>query len=380
MPHKPTKPEWAPPASGDEFASRVVQGVEGGHDGLPKQARAAAASVKPAPRRRKLTIDDYVQGVLAQDRTILGRAITLVESDVLNHIEIAQEVLRQLLPHTGKSIRIGITGVPGVGKSTFIEAFGLFLCQQGHKVAVLAVDPSSSVSKGSILGDKTRMELLSREPKAFIRPSPAGGTLGGVARKSRETMLVCEAAGFDVLLIETVGVGQSETTVRSMVDFFLLLMLATAGDELQGIKKGITELCDSILITKTDGDNKAHAFAAKAEYNRALHYLAPATEGWISQAYSCSAVTGEGIAEIWQVIEDFRQKTMQSGAFERRRRDQVKDWVYAMIVEHLRQLFFQHPGVLKSLPEIEKAVVAGTLPATTAVQTLLHIFETPAAT
>lgn len=379
MPHKPTKPEWAPPASGDEFASRVVQGVEGGHDGLLKQATASSASVKPAHRRRKLTIDDYVQGVLAQDRTILGRAITLVESNVINHIEIAQEVLRQLLPHTGKSIRIGITGVPGVGKSTFIEAFGLFLCQQGHKVAVLAVDPSSSVSKGSILGDKTRMELLSREPKAFIRPSPAGGTLGGVARKSRETMLVCEAAGFDVLLIETVGVGQSETTVRSMVDFFLLLMLATAGDELQGIKKGITELCDSILITKTDGDNKANAFAAKAEYNRALHYLAPATEGWISQAYSCSAVTGEGIAEIWQVIEDFRQKTTQSGAFERRRRDQVKDWVYAMIVEHLRQLFFQHPGVLKSLPEIEKAVVAGTLPATTAVQTLLHIFETPAA-
>nr|HMQ52200.1 methylmalonyl Co-A mutase-associated GTPase MeaB [Anaerolineae bacterium] len=242
------KPEWAPSDAGDEFASHVMRGVEGGHDGLPAvDTSTPSTSPQNRPRRRQLSINDYVQGVLDQDRTILARAITLVESNAPAHLEIAQAVLKELLPHTGHSIRVGITGVPGVGKSTFIDALGMHLLAQGHRLAVLAVDPTSSLTRGSILGDKTRMERLSREVNAFIRPSPTGGVLGGVTRKSRETMLLCEAAGFDVVLVETVGVGQSETVIRSMVDFFLLLMLAGAGDELQGIKKGIMELADALL-------------------------------------------------------------------------------------------------------------------------------------
>ena len=255
MTKKHHKPDWVPENAGKEFTTSVMAGVDGGHDGIPGQS-SVAVPLKNKPRRRQLTIDEYVAGVLAGDRNVLGQAITLVESNAQAHFDMGQEVLRQLLSHTGNSIRVGITGVPGGGKSTFIEALGLHLCAQGHKVAVLAVDPSSTVTRGSILGDKTRMELLSRDLRAFIRPSPSGGTLGGVARKSRETILVCEAAGFDVILVETVGVGQSETTVRSMVDFFLLLMIAGAGDELQGIKKGIMELADALLVNKADGDNK----------------------------------------------------------------------------------------------------------------------------
>jgi len=306
---------------------------------------------------------------------VLGQAITLVESNASAHMEAAQEVLRRVIPHSGHSIRIGITGVPGAGKSTFIEALGLYLCDKGHRVAVLAVDPSSKVTRGSILGDKTRMELLSRDTRAFIRPSPSSGTLGGVTRKSRETILVCEAAGFDVVLVETVGVGQSETTVRSMVDFFLLLMIAGAGDELQGIKKGIMELADALLVNKADGDNKPRAMAAKAEYNRALHYLAPATDGWQTHAYACSAVTGEGIPEIWAVIEDFRQKTRNSGVLEQRRRAQTMDWVYSMVEEHLRSSFFQHAGVERIRAEIEHEVMWGRMPPTVAVQRLIREFE-----
>lgn len=327
------------------------------------------------PRRRQLSVAEYVEGVLARDRTILARAITLVESNAPAHAVMAQEVLRQLLPHTGNSIRIGITGVPGVGKSTFIEALGMFLCQNGHRLAVLAVDPSSTVTRGSILGDKTRMELLSREPNAFIRPSPSGGTLGGVTRKSRETILVCEAAGFDVLLVETVGVGQSEVSVRSMVDFFLLLMLTGAGDELQGIKKGVIELADALVINKADGDNKLKAQMARAEYNRALHYLAPATEGWQTKAFTCSARTGDGIAEIWKLVQTFRDQTTATGVFAARRRNQTLDWVYAMIEEHLRARFFLHPAVQARLPEIRQAVVAGAMTATVAVNELLRIVE-----
>jgi LAO/AO transport system kinase len=290
------KPEWAPAGPNEAFATQVMKGIESVHDGLPALEAEATepAARKPRPQRRRLSVDDYVSGVLAGDRTILGRAISLVESNALAHLDMAQEVLKQLLPHTGRSIRVGITGVPGVGKSTFIESFGMHLLAQGHRVAVLAVDPSSSVTRGSILGDKTRMERLARENDAFIRPSPTGGGRGGVARKTRETILVCEAAGFDVVLLETVGVGQSETMVRSMVDFFLLLMLAGAGDELQGIKKGIMELADALAITKADGDNIHKTQNARADYNRALHYLAQATEGWHTRAYTCSAVTREG--------------------------------------------------------------------------------------
>ncbi len=345
MSKKKGKPEWAPKNAGEEFASRVMHGVSGGHDGMRGAAGSQVRTNKTRiPRRRRLSVDEYVEGVLAGDRNVVAQAITLVESNALAHLEMSQEVLRRVLPETGKSIRIGITGVPGVGKSTFIEALGIYLCNQGHRVAVLAVDPSSKVTGGSILGDKTRMEDLSKDTRAFIRPSPSAGTLGGVTRKSRETILICEAAGFDVILVETVGVGQSETTVRSMVDFFLLLMLAGAGDELQGIKKGIMELADSLLINKADGDNKPRAKAARLEYNRALHYLAPATEGWETHAYTSSALTGEGIPELWGVVEDFRKKTADSGVLEKRRRAQTLDWVYSMVEEHLRSSFFQTCG------------------------------------
>jgi LAO/AO transport system kinase len=323
-------------------------------------------------RRRPLTTNDYLTGILSGERTMLARAITLVESNAPGHLEQAQELLQQLLPHTGKAIRVGITGVPGAGKSTFIEALGLYLIQQGHKVAVLAVDPTSSLTKGSILGDKTRMEELAREANAFIRPSPTGGALGGVARKTRETMLVCEAAGFEIILVETVGTGQSEVAVRSMVDFFLLLLIPGAGDELQGIKKGIVEMADAVLINKADGENKAMADAARADYNRALHYLPSATEGWHTRAYAASALTGEGVEHIWKVIQSFRDKTAASGAFERRRREQAREWLHTLIEEQLRARFYNQPAIRKQLPQLEQAVMDGTLPATAAARLLFQ--------
>ncbi|MCP5100444.1 MAG: methylmalonyl Co-A mutase-associated GTPase MeaB [Chloroflexi bacterium] len=359
------KPEWTPKDAGEAFASHVMPGVSSKLDSVQQ----------PSPRRQQLTIDDYVHGVSSGERTLLARAITLIESNAPRHFTTAQAVLKQLLPQTGNALRVGITGVPGAGKSTLIENIGLMLTKQGHKVAVLAVDPTSSVTKGSILGDKTRMEHLSREANAFIRPSPTSGMLGGVARKTRETMLLCEAAGFDIILVETVGTGQSEITVRSMVDFFLLLLVPGAGDELQGIKKGVVELADAIFINKADGINKIAAQAARAEYNRALHYLTPATAGWQTRAHTGSALTGDGIEKLWSVIERFREVTAVSGTFEQRRRNQLREWLHTLIEEQLRAHFYGETAVKTALPSLETAVMNGTIPPATAAHQLLNLFE-----
>ncbi|WP_102345665.1 methylmalonyl Co-A mutase-associated GTPase MeaB [Bacillus sp. Marseille-P3661] len=368
----PNRPEWVPKKPTKGFTTNVMKGIEGGHDGMTYNSES---STSPKTTRRGLAIEDVVKGILNNDRTILARAITLVESNASKHLEKAQEILNQILPYTGNSIRIGITGVPGAGKSTFIEALGCFLCEQGHRVAVLAVDPSSSITGGSILGDKTRMEKLSRDKRAFIRPSPSSGTLGGVNRKTRETMLLCEAAGYDIILVETIGVGQSEVVVRSMVDLFALLVLTGAGDELQGMKKGVMELADLLIVNKADGDNEDAAQIAKEEYNRILHYLRPATEGWITKAFTCSAYYGKGIDSIWEEMKKFNEITKQSGMLEKRRQSQVKDWIYSMIKEQLEQRFFSHPQVKRLMPTIETEVIEGKQPVTKAVQYLFKEYE-----
>jgi len=318
---------------------------------------------------------DYIDGVLAKNRRIVAKTITLIESSLPSHQEKAKTIVDALLPHTGKAVRIGITGVPGVGKSTYIESFGMQLVKQGHRVAVLAVDPSSSKSGGSIMGDKTRMERLSLEQQAFIRPSPSSGTLGGVARRTRETMIVCEAAGFDIIIVETVGVGQSETTVASMVDFFLVLMLAGAGDELQGIKKGVLELADAIAINKADGNNIEHAKKAKIEYEKALNLLTPSSKIWSPPVLTCSAVTLDGIDEIWQTILDHRKKLESSGELADKRRKQALDWMWALVEEGLRDRFYRNSDVEKSLPQIIKAIEKGKTAPTIAAYTLLNLHD-----
>ncbi len=313
------------------------------------------------------------QGVLAGDRAALARAITLVESAAPQHHEAAQSLLTLLLPHAGNAIRIGVTGPPGAGKSAFIETFGCYLTDRGHKVAVLAIDPSSALTRGSILGDKTRMERLSRDKNAFIRPSPTGGVLGGVAGKTREAILVCEAAGYDVILVETVGTGQSEVTLRSMVDFLLLLLITGAGDELQGIKKGVIEIADAVVINKADGDNIAAAKAARAQFERALRYVAPATVGWRTRPLTASGLTGAGIAEIWTTVGEFIESTKQSGRFEQRRAQQRREWLHSALEGKLRAYLYKHEAVQAALPEIEAAVTAGELPAAQAAETLLRL-------
>jgi LAO/AO transport system kinase len=322
-----------------------------------------------------MKIQDYIDGVLAQNRRIISKTITLIESSLAVHQEMAKAIVDALLPHAGKAVRLGITGVPGVGKSTYIESFGLQLVQQGHRVAVLAVDPSSSKSGGSIMGDKTRMERLSLEQHAFIRPSPSGGTLGGVARRTRETIVICEAAGFDVIMVETVGVGQSETTVASMVDFFLVLMLAGAGDELQGIKKGVLELADAIAINKADGNNIAKAEKAKKEYENALNLLTPSSKTWSPPVLTCSAVTMGGIDDIWQTILDHRKRFDRSGELDEKRRKQALDWLWALVEEGLRERFYRNPDVEKSLPAIIEAVEKGETTPTTAAHRLLNLHD-----
>jgi len=306
--------------------------------------------------RNRLSVQAYVDGVLSGNRMILSRAITLIESQLPSDKELAQQVLEQILPHTGHSIRIGITGVPGVGKSTFIEAFGKKITALGKKLAVLAIDPTSQRSKGSIMGDKTRMEELSHDPLAYIRPSPSGGSLGGVANKTRETMLLCEAAGFEVLFIETVGVGQSETLVKGMVDFFLLLVLAGAGDELQGIKKGIMEMADAVVITKADGDNQLATKKAVVEYQNALHLFPPTENGWYPQVKTCSALENRGLDEVWTMIERFIQHVQLSGFFQQNRRQQSLEWMHSLIRFALEEQFYQHPEVLQQLSNVESEV------------------------
>lgn len=322
-----------------------------------------------------IKIHDIADGVRAGNVRALAKAITLIESINLDHSLAATTLLDELLPDTGQSIRIGISGVPGAGKSTFIEAFGLYLLRQGHKVAVLAVDPSSQLSGGSILGDKTRMEELARQASAFIRPSPAGQTLGGVARKTRETMLVCEAAGFDVIIVETVGVGQSEITVASMVDFFLLLQLPNAGDELQGIKRGVMEIADAILINKAEGDNRPKAELARQQYANALHMLKPKSPNWQVPALLCSALRGEGIADAWAAIEDFRARMQQSGELEQKRRLQASDWMWTLLLDDIKEMFLRDRNVEALLGQVQDAVANGTTTPSAAARRLLEAFK-----
>ncbi|WP_396627682.1 methylmalonyl Co-A mutase-associated GTPase MeaB [Luteitalea sp.] len=324
----------------------------------------------------RLAIDAYVEGVLAGDRAVLARAITLVESERADDAAAAAAVLDALLPHAGRSQRVGITGVPGVGKSTFIDALGMHLVKErGQRVAVLSVDPSSPLSGGSILGDKTRMERLALEPAAYIRPSPARGFLGGVARRTRETILLCEAAGFGTILVETVGVGQSETAVRSMTDFFLLLMLPGAGDELQGIKRGIIEMVDAIAINKADGDMRARADRARGEYRAALHLFPAPADGWVPPVLTCSALAGEGIAELWDVVIAHHAHLEANGSFARRRSQQALAWMRELVATGLETAFRAHPDVAAGLPPLESAVAEGRTTAFAAARDLLTRFR-----
>lgn len=326
-------------------------------------------------KQPRLRAEEYTEGILKSDRVILSRAITLVESNLVTDIALAQELLEAIIPFSSKSIRIGITGVPGVGKSTFIESFGEYITAQDKKLAVLTIDPSSQLNKGSILGDKTRMESLSRNPNAFIRPSASGTTLGGVSGKTREVMLLCEAAGYDVIFIETVGVGQSETLVHGMVDFFLLLMLAGAGDELQGIKKGIMEMADAVVINKADGENMKAAQRAKVEYQNALHLFPSSDSGWIPEVKTCSALQGEGLSAIWEMIEKYVHQSKTNGFFVHNRKEQNLHWMKENIHSLLEQEFYTHPQVRKELNTIEKAVQSGELPALNAARKLLQKFK-----
>ena len=322
-------------------------------------------------RRKSLSLDDYVDGILQGNRIVLSQAITLVESSLSEHAQLACAIVEGCLPYSGNSLRIGITGVPGAGKSTFIESLGGFLTSKGRKLAVLAIDPSSSRSKGSILGDKTRMDSLSANPDAYIRPSPSSGSLGGVARKTRETIYLCEAAGFDTIFIETVGVGQSETMVHSMTDFFLLLQIAGAGDELQGIKRGIMEMADLIAVNKADGNNLEKAQLAQAQYQNALHLFPKPPSGWTPQTTICSAITHYGIEKIWDAVIQYEQLTKNNGYFESRRLRQSKYWMTETIRDNLIQRFYQHPVVELQLSEYEQKVMAGQISSFAAAQALL---------
>jgi LAO/AO transport system kinase len=330
----------------------------------------------PVSPRRRLPLERYVEGVLGRDRMVLARAITVVESHLLADGELAAQLLDRVLPHSGKSRRVGITGVPGVGKSTFIDALGMHLIRDcGENVAVLSVDPSSPISGGSILGDKTRMERLAAEDRAFIRPSPSRGHLGGVARRTRETILLCEAAGYQNILVETVGVGQSETAVRSMTDFFLLLMLAGAGDELQGMKRGIIEMLDGMIINKADGDNKAKADRARMEYANALHLFPAAADGWTPLVMTCSSRTGDGIAEVWQMVLHHRRLLEENGFLEERRSHQALEWMNELVMLGLEELLQADRAVALRMPQLQEKVRHRDMTPFAASREILQIFK-----
>ena len=324
---------------------------------------------------KRMSPSDLFDGIIKGDRTALSSGITLIESQNSKHRADSNELVQKCLTHAGKSVRIGITGVPGVGKSTFIEAFGKVLLKKGKKIAVLAVDPSSSVSGGSILGDKTRMHVLSSEKEVFIRPSPAGDTLGGVTRKTRETILLCEAAGFDMILIETVGVGQSETMVKSMVDFFLLLMLSGAGDELQGIKKGIMEMADALIITKADGDNINRAKLAAREYKNAMHLFPPNKNNWTPQVKICSAIENTGIESIFEIIEEYKAKVWENGSFQKNRVEQNKMWLTDTLKEMLLSDFFLDEKMLLELKELKNKVAENELSSFQAAEKIYQFYR-----
>jgi LAO/AO transport system kinase len=326
------------------------------------------------PKRKEYTVSEYVEGILRGDITILSRAVTMIESARYEHQLMAQEIIERCLPYTGRSVRIGFTGVPGAGKSTSIDTFGMYIIRQGRRLAVLAIDPSSERTKGSILGDKTRMEALAREKNAFIRPSPTSGSLGGVARKTRETIILCEAAGFDTVFVETVGVGQSETAVHSMVDFFLLIQIAGAGDELQGIKRGVMEMADGIVINKADGDNIERAKLAAANFRNALHLFPPSDSGWTPQVLTYSGYFNTGIKEVWDMIDAYIAFTKSNGYFELRRNEQSKYWMYESITELLRNSFYNSPAIKSQLHETEKDVLENKLTSFVAARKLIDLF------
>lgn len=325
-------------------------------------------------KRKSYSVDDFVKGILDGNMTILSQAITLVESSKFEHQKVAQEIIERCLPYSGNSRRIGITGVPGAGKSTFIEAFGKHVTGMGHKLAVLAIDPSSERTKGSILGDKTRMEELAVDPHAYIRPSPSAGSLGGVARKTRESLILCEAAGFDTILIETVGVGQSETAVHSMVDFFLLIQIAGAGDELQGIKRGIMEMADAIAINKCDGSNITKAKLARVQFENALHLFPLSPSQWSPKVLSCSSIERTGVPEIWDTIIDYCKHTKENNYFETRRSEQAKYWMYETIHEQLRDNFYHDSKIKGMIPDFENKVLNDEMSSFIAAYKLLNTY------
>ncbi len=325
-------------------------------------------------KRRVMTTDEYVAGILDGNITILAQAITLIESNNPTHYAQAQEIIERCLPHSGKSVRIGITGVPGAGKSSFIEAVGNMVTSFNHKLAVLAIDPSSERSGGSILGDKTRMESICHNPNIFVRPSPSAGSLGGVARKTRETIVLCEAAGYDVIFIETVGVGQSETAVHSMVDMFMMLQISGAGDELQGIKRGIMEMADMMVITKADGENVTKAELAKAQYQGALHLFPLPESEWRPQVYTCSSLEGTGLEEVWQGVEQYLQHIELNGYFMANRNRQNKYWMYETINETLKSSFYNNPEIEAKMAEVEQRVLDAKLSSFIAAKELLDIY------